>query len=129
LIGIFLLIGIVKKNAIMMIDFALKLTREGSAPGSDLSGMSVALPSHPDDDDGRALGGLPGGPTSGTGSELPIRSESRLLAVDSQSLRPHATPVVYLAFDRLARRLRVTRLAIRWKKGHRRLAMNISAPR
>ena len=56
LIGIILLIGIVKKNAIMMIDFALEAERnEGKiAGGSDLPGVPPALPSDHDDHDGRA---------------------------------------------------------------------------
>ena len=58
LIGIILLIGIVKKNAIMMIDFALEAERnEGSSPqGLHLSGVPVALPPDHDDDHGRAVG-------------------------------------------------------------------------
>ena len=56
LIGIILLIGIVKKNAIMMIDFALDAERnEGkSSAGSDLRGVPAAFPAHHDDHDGRA---------------------------------------------------------------------------
>ena len=47
MIGIILLIGIVKKNAIMMIDFALVAERERGqdSAGGDLPGMSAALPS------------------------------------------------------------------------------------
>ena len=58
LIGIILLIGIVKKNAIMMIDFALEAERkEGkTAGGSHLSGVPAALPSHHDDHHGGAAG-------------------------------------------------------------------------
>ena len=54
IIGIVLLIGIVKKNAIMMIDFALEAQRvEGkSAARGDPSGLPAALPADPDDDDG-----------------------------------------------------------------------------
>ncbi len=58
IIGIVLLIGIVKKNAIMMIDFALA----GRAPGGeepsrrDLRGLHAALPPDPDDDDGGVVG-------------------------------------------------------------------------
>ena len=54
IIGIVLLIGIVKKNAIMMIDFALDAERnEGPAAArSDLSGVPAALPADPDDHDG-----------------------------------------------------------------------------
>ena len=58
LIGIILLIGIVKKNAIMMIDFALDAERnEGKKPGGrDLSGVSAALSSDHDDHHGGSLG-------------------------------------------------------------------------
>ena len=58
LIGIILLIGIVKKNAIMMIDFALEAERERAqgARGSDLPGVLVAVPAHHDDDDGGVAG-------------------------------------------------------------------------
>jgi multidrug efflux pump len=57
LIGIILLIGIVKKNAIMMIDFALQAEREpGSAAGrSNLPGVLAALSPHHDDHHGGAL--------------------------------------------------------------------------
>ena len=53
-IGIILLIGIVKKNAIMMIDFALDAERNDglAAARRDLSGLSAALSPDPDDDDG-----------------------------------------------------------------------------
>ncbi len=58
LIGIILLIGIVKKNAIMMIDFALEAERkEGKSPaGSDLSGLPAAVPPDHDDHHGGAAG-------------------------------------------------------------------------
>ena len=56
LIGIILLIGIVKKNAIMMIDFALEAEREGgqASRGGHLPGLPPALPPHHDDHHGRA---------------------------------------------------------------------------
>ena len=56
LIGIILLIGIVKKNAIMMIDFALEAERSEQqvAGGGDLPGLPAALPADHDDDDGGA---------------------------------------------------------------------------
>ena len=56
LIGIILLIGIVKKNAIMMIDFALEAERNArqDAGGGDLRGVPAALPADHDDDDGGA---------------------------------------------------------------------------
>jgi len=61
-IGVLLLIGIVKKNAIMMIDFALEAQRQGTADGNrDTSGLPAALPSDHDDHavriDGRAAAG------------------------------------------------------------------------
>jgi multidrug efflux pump subunit AcrB len=61
LIGIILLIGIVKKNAIMMIDFALEAERdEGQdARRGHLPGLPAALPAHHDDHHGRAAGRLP----------------------------------------------------------------------
>ena len=54
MIGIILLIGIVKKNAIMMVDFALEAERnEGLTPEEvDLSGVPCPVPAHHDDDDG-----------------------------------------------------------------------------
>ena len=57
IIGIVLLIGIVKKNAIMMIDFALVAERqEGkSTRGLHFRSVHAALSSHPDDHDGRAI--------------------------------------------------------------------------
>ena len=63
IIGIVLLIGIVKKNAIMMIDFALVAEREEgkSTRGCDLRSLHVALPSDPDDDHGRAVWGAAAG--------------------------------------------------------------------
>ena len=54
LIGIVLLMGIVKKNAIMMIDFALEAERtQGMTPARfDRAGLPAALPAHHDDDAG-----------------------------------------------------------------------------
>ena len=56
LIGVILLIGIVKKNAIMMIDFALDAERRTKAELArrDLRGLPAALPADPDDDAGGA---------------------------------------------------------------------------
>ena len=55
-VGIIMLVGIVKKNAIMMIDFALEAQRNGRqvAGRGDLRGLPGALPADHDDDDGGA---------------------------------------------------------------------------
>ena len=64
LIGIILLIGIVKKNAIMMIDFAVEAERVRKVcRGIDLSGLPAAVPPHYDDD----YGGAVWGPAAGAG--------------------------------------------------------------
>ena len=63
LIGIILLIGIVKKNAIMMIDFALETERAGKSSGRiDLRSVRSPLPPHHDDHHGRAAGRIAAGP-------------------------------------------------------------------
>ena len=69
LIGIILLIGIVKKNAIMMIDFALEAERQaGQEPaGRHLPGLPAALPADHDDHDGGAAGGAAAGAGDGGG--------------------------------------------------------------
>ena len=60
LIGIILLIGIVKKNGIMMVDFALSAERDQHWRRSNRSqGGAAAISSDHDDDDGALLGGLP----------------------------------------------------------------------
>ncbi len=58
IIGLVLLIGIVKKNGIMIVDFALQAERERgkNADGCRLRGVPAALPPDHDDDDGRAAG-------------------------------------------------------------------------
>ena len=58
LIGVILLIGIVKKNAIMMIDFALEAERDArpDAARGDLRGLAAALPADHDDDHGGDAG-------------------------------------------------------------------------
>ena len=114
LIGIILLIGIVKKNAIMMIDFALDAERsDGPAPArSDLPGLPHAVPADHDDDDGRdALARLPLAIGLGTGSELrqPLGVSVVGGLVLSQALTLYTTPVIYLTFESLGQRVKAWR--------------------
>jgi multidrug efflux pump len=108
LIGMILLIGIVKKNAIMMIDFALEAERkEGKAP-LDAIYEACLLRFRPIMMTTMAalLGGLPLALGTGVGSELrrPLGITIVGGLILSQLLTLYTTPVVYLAFDWLAHR-------------------------
>ena len=108
LIGIVLLIGIVKKNGIMMIDFALDAERhEGMAP-VDAIYQACLLRFRPIMMTTMAalLGAVPLALGNGTGSELrrPLGITMIGGLVISQMLTLFTTPVIYLFFDRLARR-------------------------
>ncbi|EOC1306108.1 multidrug efflux RND transporter permease subunit MdtC [Cronobacter dublinensis] len=111
LIGIMLLIGIVKKNAIMMVDFALEAQRSGELTAREAIFQACLLRFRPIMMTTLAalFGALPLIIASGDGAELrqPLGITIVGGLVMSQLLTLYTTPVVYLFFDRL--RLRFTR--------------------
>ncbi|HTP32660.1 MAG TPA: efflux RND transporter permease subunit [Candidatus Acidoferrales bacterium] len=122
LIGIVLLIGIVKKNAIMMIDFALEAERVEGHPPLEAIHQACLLRFRPIMMTTMAalLGAVPLALGTGTGSELrrPLGISIIGGLLISQLLTLYTTPVIYLWFDRMARRF-----------GHRPSAGPVADPR
>jgi multidrug efflux pump len=115
LIGIILLIGIVKKNGIMMIDFALEAERKEGKSSEEAIYEACLLRFRPIMMTTMAalLGGLPLALGSGIGSELrrPLGISMVGGLLLSQVLTLYTTPVIYIYFDRLAKK------ASAWRTG------------
>ncbi|KJC37609.1 efflux RND transporter permease subunit [Bradyrhizobium sp. LTSP857] len=109
LIGIILLMGIVKKNAIMMIDFALEAERKQGMPAHEAIVQACLLRFRPIMMTTLAalFGALPLAIESGTGAELRFPLGISIIGglLLSQLLTLYTTPVIYLALDRINRRL------------------------
>jgi multidrug efflux pump len=108
LIGIILLIGIVKKNAILLVDFALAIQRREGAEPEEAAFKACQLRFRPIimTTTAALLGGLPLALGTGTGSEFrrPLGIAIVGGLVFSQILTLYTTPVVFLYMDRLKRR-------------------------
>jgi multidrug efflux pump len=100
----------VKKNAIMMIDFALEAEREGGRPPEEAIFQACLLRFRPIMMTTMAalLGGVPLALGTGVGSELRRPLGITIIGglIFSQMLTLYTTPVIYLYFDRIARALR-----------------------
>jgi multidrug efflux pump subunit AcrB len=122
LIGIILLIGIVKKNGIMMVDFAIQAEREQKLSPHDAIRQACLLRFRPIMMTTMAalLGALPLALGSGTGSELrrPLGYTMVGGLIVSQVLTLFTTPVVYLYLDEFSL----------WLKGRRRKAHESAGP-
>ena len=116
IIGIILLIGLVKKNGIMMVDFALEASRRHGLSPRDAIHQAALLRFRPILMTTLAalFGALPLMLSTGSGAEL--RQPLGLVMVGgllvSQALTLFTTPVVYLFFDRLGQRAKARRAAV-----------------
>ena len=121
IIGIVLLIGIVEKNAIMMIDFALEAEREGGKEPYEAIYQACLLRFRPILMTTMAalLGAVPLALGQGTGSELRRPLGITIIGglIVSQILTLYTTPVIYLFFDKVARKLAAFRNRPRAQSG------------
>jgi multidrug efflux pump len=113
IIGIVLLIGIVEKNAIMMIDFALEAEREGGKDPYEAIYQACLLRFRPILMTTMAalLGAVPLAAGQGTGAELRRPLGITIIGglIVSQILTLYTTPVIYLFFDMIARKIAASR--------------------
>ncbi len=133
LIGIILLIGIVKKNGIMMIDFALEAERKEGKDSTEAIYQACLLRFRPIMMTTMAalLAGLPLALGTGIGAELrrPLGIAMVGGLIFSQILTLYTTPVIYIFFDRIA--MRAQRIACqrdKWGTGSGGTAMSLSSP-
>ncbi len=109
LIGIILLMGIVKKNAIMMIDFALEAERHQGLSAADAIVQACCCVSPDHDDDARgAVRRIAARGRKRHRRRVAVSAghfDHRRLAAEAQLLTLYTTPVIYLALDRINRRI------------------------
>ena len=132
LIGVILLIGIVKKNAIMMIDFALSAEREEGMNSREAIYHAAMMRFRPImmTTSAALLGALPLCFPLGEGSELrqPLGVSIVGGLIVSQALTLYTTPIIYLYLDRLGLRLRPSRAARRRPTGSRNRLAQVGGP-